>query len=1319
LFTENSVLMTVLPTEKNLTADRLAQYVKRNRCERFLRFSLFKSEADKFARRYGVRFETLSPLLAESGQSYEREVVSELEAEGGHVKDLVNKPSADFLDTIAAQIEPKVFYYQAKLASFIGQIECEGIADLILVEKTAADAFNVCVIDIKSSRRETTGYRLQVAFYARLLEEMFTRRNWTINNLTGAIHLKGKTLSVDTIDAFELGLYADEIERLVATENSDVVRVVKAAFADTTYHLNYNCDGCRFNAACFVQAAETEDLSLIPQLTATEKLVLKTEGYGTLRKVAALFEYRQKEMVSAETDSGEAERLNKNWALSGKLPVIAQRARAALHRFDKTIEFRSFVVGSDFGTLPDTSRYPELVRVFIDTQHDYLNDRLYMFSAVVAGAARSREICEIAAAPPDDECEQQLLISGVQKVLQAIAETADSTHAPVHFYLFDRRSQESLKAALTRHFAVLCAIPAFYDLLTASPTLSQPMISFLADDVAARRNLKNLGQNLYQVAGEMKFDWAGERKIKERFRAKIFDNFRKYSRSEDGGEFAPAESGSTDARDVWIEASARFGTEIPLEYVYAAWGELEAPENVSDAARMQLEGFLGTTIEELRELAILRCRALQYIEESFGYKNREIEKQELNLTRLHEVEIEPEEVPLTRAIEDFLYLEHHARRQEAYLFFAFPPDVRAASGRCAVIRNEELREENKALLAEFSFSDVRGNTPSAVEQKMLRFREGDWVVLNELRNENGKFPSAKSIVTGRLAIVEKVGEEKIVLRLSSMCKASAFRYAHRLFKPVAGKLYTIDQMLDDFNSDKFLLACRQAELTNPLYRWLSDAEEGKQARLIRPSRKRTAQTIAALANKAQQPHNLTAAQEEIIGNLLEEKAFVLQGPPGTGKSHTLGFAVLARILALKVQGKPLRVAISAKTHSAVKIALGSIAKRAKILKENISGEPILAPLENLKVYKLCHEMSEQLPDGVTAISPDGDEDIKAAAQWDKLENEDILIIGGTPGMLYNLIKRGANRGKTDINWAAQYFDLVVVDEASQMGLAEALTAAAFLKSDGQFIAIGDHRQMPPILAHAWDRESRRDLEKIKPHLSIFEFLKESGFRVEALDESFRIPAEVAEFLDAHIYTHDGVKFHSKNKQRIDRIESFDEAWLAAVFAPEHPLVLLEHGESQSAHANEFEADLVEKIIRLAKEKLNLDEKEGIGIVVPHRAQKALLQMRLPHLADSIDTVERFQGGERDLIIVSATVSSRDFAAAEMEFLLDPRRLTVAISRPKRKIIVVASQTVFNLIPSNLDDYERGALWKHLARDCRQKTLWQGEISNHGIKVCAK
>lgn len=120
-----------------------------------------------------------------------------------------------------------------------------------------------------------------------------------------------------------------------------------------------------------------------------------------------------------------------------------------------------------------------------------------------------------------------------------------------------------------------------------------------------------------------------------------------------------------------------------------------------------------------------------------------------------------------------------------------------------------------------------------------------------------------------------------------------------------------------------------------------------------------------------------------------------------------------------------------------------------------------------------------------------------------------------------------------VDWTAKYFDLVLVDEASQMGIAEALMAAAFLREDGQFIAIGDHRQMPPIPAHTWDRESRRDLERISPHLSISEYLREPGTTRAALDESFRIPEEVADFLGRHVYAADGADFHSSNRQRLE------------------------------------------------------------------------------------------------------------------------------------------------------------------------------------------
>jgi superfamily I DNA and/or RNA helicase len=139
--------------------------------------------------------------------------------------------------------------------------------------------------------------------------------------------------------------------------------------------------------------------------------------------------------------------------------------------------------------------------------------------------------------------------------------------------------------------------------------------------------------------------------------------------------------------------------------------------------------------------------------------------------------------------------------------------------------------------------------------------------------------------------------------------------------------------------------------------------------------------------------------------------------------------------------------------------------------------------------------------------------------------EPLLIVGGTPGGLYRLLKEGAARGR-QLDWSDAYFDLVVVDEASQMNLAEAVTAAAFLRDDGQFLAVGDHRQMPPIVQHTWDQAGRRDLARARPHLSLFAYLLELGFARTALDKSFRLPAEVADFLQRHVYAQDGIAFHS-------------------------------------------------------------------------------------------------------------------------------------------------------------------------------------------------
>jgi hypothetical protein len=80
---------------------------------------------------------------------------------------------------------------------------------------------------------------------------------------------------------------------------------------------------------------------------------------------------------------------------------------------------------------------------------------------------------------------------------------------------------------------------------------------------------------------------------------------------------------------------------------------------------------------------------------------------------------------------------------------------------------------------------------------------------------------------------------------------------------------------------------------------------------------------------------------------------------------------------------------------------------------------------------------------------------------------------------------------------------------------------------------------------------------------------------------------------------------------------------------------------------------------------------------------------------SIDTVERFQGGERTVMMVSATESDRGYLLASAGFLLDTRRSTVAVSRAKRKMILAASRSVFSLLSPDKETVSNALLWKNL------------------------
>ena len=128
------------------------------------------------------------------------------------------------------------------------------------------------------------------------------------------------------------------------------------------------------------------------------------------------------------------------------------------------------------------------------------------------------------------------------------------------------------------------------------------------------------------------------------------------------------------------------------------------------------------------------------------------------------------------------------------------------------------------------------------------------------------------------------------------------------------------------------------------------------------------------------------------------------------------------------------------------------------------------------------------------------------------------------------------------------------------------------------------------------------------------------------------------------------------------------------------------------------ADLVRRLYR--QMDTTFDAQKSIGIIVPYRNQIAMIrkeleQLRLPAIDKiSIDTVERYQGSQRDVIIYSFTIQNRfqlEFLTANT-FVEDgkpiDRKLNVAITRARKQLILTGNEATLrqNFLFSKLIDY---------------------------------
>jgi hypothetical protein len=1079
-------------------------------------------------------------------------------------------------------------------------------------------------------------------------------------------------------------------------------------------------------------------------------------------------------------------------AIAGRLPELVSRARRYRRSLGDELVERNEIFGAGYGTLPYSAadHDPNLVRVYVDVQRDHLVDRLYLVSALVQAneqglpaPERRRTIVKLAEEPPaTDEIERALLVDFLSELLHAVADLAAPNEsgeqkAPIHLIFFERSGLQSLLQALGRHADTVLGSTALYDFMTQLPAFDSPLISLLSEEIRALKNYPILAPSIYAVARFLGFDWDGDRDIRSIFRSQVFDDTRPFVEAD--GEEA----------DRWFTGRARFGSDIPLEYAYNSWQRLTKGEGGTTstyhlATRDDLLAFAE------RRLAALEAITADFKGNSRSYKTP-FDLSELALfdpgpetiaaaidqfivTERHVAltawKADRQAMPEQRMLDGVsLVLRYREADQLAGMAAENQEHGRRAARRLELI--EQLRQEHPDADShrlskeqnaevrwshtdkEFRFELLHQGDEESVERLLgiSQLRVGDRVAIAERWSVDTRLPvevqtpfqtTAKQLLYGDRA--EIVGFEReldehgnlarVLVRLKMVfgqfSGEPGFVFSGRPRVFVEGEVYTIEPDPNDImlSRGRRLAKALQDGAVNALVErlageplsvnWPDEAEAG-QARFLSGM-----QAWIEMGDL----HDFEPAKGRYIGSLGDAPTVLVQGPPGTGKSYTTAFAIWARLQGALAAGLPFRVMVSCKTHAATDVLLRNIADVQGDLKLLRSRHPVLfreffdERLLDVPVYRFDGRATDY--PGIRPIFTKDHAGMDGRRAVDVLMDRDHAIVGMTPGGNWKLI----NERWKDL-FANRFNQLVVLDEASQMGLPEAIMSTLTLDLEGQLIVVGDHRQMPPIVQHDWANEARRSFKRFAAFESLYLALDrrvQDEHKIK-FTESFRLHRDMAEFLRREIYRHDGIPYFSRKTATISGIES-GEAFASAVLGPE-PLTIVLHNERASQTSNSFEERLIGLLVDGMVATGEFELEKEVGVVVPHRSQRSALQERIPYLTlrdldtgaitrSAVDTVERFQGDERRVIVVSLTESDPTFIRSTSEFLLDPRRLTVALSRAKEKMIVIASRSVFEVIAKDETTFVNAGLWKNFLRRTCTDLTWTGDLAGHQVQVWA-
>ncbi|MFA5810118.1 MAG: AAA domain-containing protein [Thermoleophilia bacterium] len=409
----------------------------------------------------------------------------------------------------------------------------------------------------------------------------------------------------------------------------------------------------------------------------------------------------------------------------------------------------------------------------------------------------------------------------------------------------------------------------------------------------------------------------------------------------------------------------------------------------------------------------------------------------------------------------------------------------------------------------------------------------------------------------------------------------------------------------------------------------------------------TSRMERGLAQGEEEGLNWTQAEALALA-YASDSVYLIQGPPGTGKTRVL--AHLAAMLADEGE----RVFVTSFTHRAINNALNTLANVAPLTPTAKIGHPSRADDLDVDCY------------GGFSASP-------------MASMKGGYVIGATPFAARTSRLSGVE------------FDTVIFDEASQITVPLALMA---MLSGKKYVFVGDHRQLPPVLTSLPASEAVQH--------SVFGRLTERGFDT-MLRETYRLNEALIEWPNRQFYAGQLVCSEEAAGWQMDYASP--PAKFAEILRADRPKVFVDLGHKNTTTRSTIEAGfIVDLILTLIESGV---EPKDMGVVTPYRAQareiRTLLRQATAGRTETadlvVDTVERMQGQERDLVILSLTTSNPAFALGLADFFYQPERLNVAVTRPRKKLIIVGSAHLFDIEPEEPEVQEAIALLEDLVKTC--------------------